>query len=110
MKEERKKESKREPTKKFEIPKQTGQSHEDATLTVGMFCLAQCIIELLAVERIVPSISDAFRGFTYLSVAVNFFTAYLSAGSTLPSKCKAALIGYTLYTMHTIISLFLAND
>lgn len=83
--------------------------NEEHTMVVALFCFAQCIVELLAVERLVPAISDTFRIFLFCAVALNFGVAYAGTGSSMPTKAKPALFGFAVYTMHSLGCLALGD-
>ena len=86
--------------KEVKVPKQT-KGHEDSTMTVSLFCLAHCVVEFLAEEK-VYEVSPFLRCAIYISVSTTFLTACLAAANSLPAKIKNALIGFGIYTLYAL--------
>ena len=64
--------------------------------------MVQCVIEAFADEDVF-AVSDNFRGFIYIAVAMNFLTAYIGAEFSIPSKIYYALIGFVVYIMYVLL-------
>ena len=89
-------------------PHAQSKEYNDSTLMVSFFCLGQCFVELLADSNL--GVSPLFRLFVFISIAVNFLTAFISCENSVPSKIRHCLIGFILFSTYSAATLLLGRD